>query len=901
MSPGEPHPEIDKDPTMTNKSLAHYELVEKIGEGGMGEVFRARDTKLGRDVALKFLPDALAADAERLGRFEREARLLASLNHAHIASIHGFEQVGAQRFLVLEMVEGEDLSKRIARGPVPVEEALPIARQIAEALEAAHDEGIVHRDLKPGNVVVTPQGSVKVLDFGLAKAWESDAPSSNLSHSPTVLTNSPTVAGVILGTAAYMSPEQARGRTVDRRADIFAFGCVLFEMLTGRQAFAGDTVSDTLAAVLRAEPEWEALPSDTPRAIAKLLRRCLDKDPKQRLRDVGEGRIVIERVLAGHDDPDPNAAATAPAAKSRGGVLPWALAVVFALVAAAAGTAYLMTPKQEAPVLRTSVLPPENVRFNLRGVHPGPVTISPDGRRVVFTGRRSGGTSVLFVRDLDATEARPLPGTDGAGYPFWSADGRSIGFFAEGKLKRVDIAGGPPLTLCEAPYGKGGSWGRDGRIVFAPSFNTPLHIVSENGGETTPVTEIIQSRGDNSHRFPWLLPDGDHFLYFVRSGGEGSAIHAGSISSDEDKEIMRATSNAMYASGYLLFLRESTLMARPFDPDKLEFTGDPVPVGDPVRYIPGAMCGIFSASQDNGMLVYQGGASVPGAKIVWRNLEGEEIDSFDDIVQQDNLSVSPDGKQICADVFDNVGGTADIWIYDVARRIRTRFTFDPANDINAVWSPDGRRIVFASNRGGTSSLFVKNFGGASNEDLLLELDANLYANDWTRDGRYVVVQRVDSTSTGDLWALPMDGGGEPFPVANSPHGEYDGRVSPNGRWMTYDSDESGKFEVYVTSFPTSGRKWQISSGGGTNPEWSPDGKAIYYTGNNAFYAVETDPGETTFGVGAGRELFESNTAISYRVDPSGDKLVIIEDADEGGVNPLTLVTSWVDDAKSRKR
>jgi Tol biopolymer transport system component len=885
---------------MTNKSLAHYELVEKIGEGGMGEVFRARDTKLGRDVALKFLPDALAADAERLSRFEREARLLASLNHPHIASIHGFEQVGGQRFLVLEMVEGEDLSKRIATGPIPVEEALPIARQIAEALEAAHDDGIIHRDLKPGNVVVTPQGSVKVLDFGLAKAWESDAPSSNLSHSPTVLTNSPTVAGVILGTAAYMSPEQARGRTVDRRADIFAFGCVLFEMLTGRQAFAGDTVSDTLAAVLRAEPEWGALPPDTPRAITKLLRRCLDKDAKQRLRDVGEARIVIERVLAGHDDPEA-AVAAAPAAKSRSGVLPWALAVVFAIVAAAVGAAYLMTPTQEARVLRTSILPPENVRFNLRGIHPGPVAMSPDGNHVVFTGRRSGGTSVLFVRELDATEARPLPGTDGAGYPFWSPDGRSIGFFADGKLKRVDITGGPPLTLCEAPVGKGGSWGRDGTIVFAPSFNTPLHIVSENGGESTPVTEVIQSRGDNSHRFPWLLPDGDHFLYFARGGGEGSAIRAGSISSDEDKEIMRSTSNAMYAPGYLLFLRESTLMARPFDPDKLEFAGDPVPVGDPVRFIPGAMCGIFSASQD-GMLVYQGGASVPGAKIVWRDLDGEEVDSFDDVVQQDGLAVSPDGTQICAAVFDNVGGTADIWIYDVARRIRTRFTFDPANDLSPIWSPDGRRVVFASNRNGTSSLYVKNFGGASNEEPLLELDANLYPSDWTRDGKYLVFNRIDSTSTGDVWALPMGGSGdEPIPVADSPHGEYDGRVSPNCRWIAYDSDESGQFEVYVTSFPEPGRKWQISSGGGDTPEWSPDGKAIYYSGNNTFFAVETDPGESTFGIGATKTLFESNTEISYRADPAGGRLILIEDADEGGVSPLTLVTGWVDDAKSRER
>jgi Tol biopolymer transport system component len=885
---------------MSNDRLAHYEVADKIGEGGMGEVYRARDTKLGRDVALKFLPEALGTDAERLGRFEREARLLAALNHPHIASIYGFEQVDDKRFLVLEMVEGEDLAKRIERGAVPVDEALQISRQVAEALETAHDEGIVHRDLKPGNVVVTPGGAVKVLDFGLAKAWESDADSSspNLSHSPTILSDSPTMAGVILGTAAYMSPEQARGKTVDRRADVFAFGCVLFEMLTGKQTFSGETVSDTLAAVLRAEPEWEALPQDTPRAIERLLRRCLDKDPHQRLRDIREARITLERVIAGQDDPTPNVATAAP--PKRGGAIAWAAAAVFAVIAIAAAVGFVMKPAVDERVMRTSILPPNDVRFNLRGIHPGPVVISPGGERIVFTGRQAGGTSVLYVRELDATEARPLPGTDEAGYPFWSPDGRSIGFFANGNLKRVDMTGGPPLTLCEAAVGKGGTWNNDGTIVFAPSFNTPLHRVSENGGESTPVTSVAHARGENSHRFPWFLPDGDHFLYFARGGGEASAIRLGAMSSDVDVEIMRATSNAVYASGYLLFLRESTLMARHFDVESFEFTGDPIPAGDPVRYIPGAMAGIFTASQE-GQLVYQGGASVPGARVLWRDFEGTEVDAFDDIVQQDAVAISPDGSQICVEVFDNVGGTADLWIYDVARRIRTRFTFDPANDQAAVWSPDGSRVLFSSNRDGVSGLYTKAFGGASGEEPLLKIDSNLYPNDWTRDGEYFVYLRLDSSATGDLWALPVAGDREPFPVVNSPHGEYNGRVSPNGKWIAYDSDESGQFEVYVTSFPTAGRKWQLSSGGGANPEWAPDGGAVYYIGNNTFFSVETSPGEGTFGIGQTRRLFESNTVISYRVDPDGDRLLIIEDADEGGVNPLTLVSGWVTDLERKTR
>jgi Tol biopolymer transport system component len=574
------------------------------------------------------------------------------------------------------------------------------------------------------------------------------------------------------------------------------------------------------------------------------------------------------------------------------------LAALCALAAVVVSIAFFTRPSGDERVMRTSILPPVNTRFNLRGVHPGPVVISPDGSRIAFTGRQSGGSSVLFVRDLDATDARPLVGTDEAGYPFWSPDGRSIAFFANGKLKRADISGGPPLTLCEAAVGKGGTWTADGTIVFAPSFNTPLHRVSDAGGISTPVTNLATEHGDNSHRFPWMLADGDRFLYFARSGGESSVIRAGALSGNVDKEIMRSTSNVVYASGHLLFLRETTLMARPFDVDALEFTGEPVPVGDPVRYIPGAMCGIFSAS-DNGLLVYQGGASIPGARIVWRDLDGKKLDELDDVAQQDNLAVSPDGKQVAAELYDNVGGTADLWVYDVVRRIRTRFTFDPTNDMTPVWSPDGGRVVFASNRGGAASLYVKNVGGASNEEPLLDNGAEIYPTDWTRD--YIVYMQMDSAATGDIWALPLSGDRTPVSLLSSRYGEYGGRVSPNGRWMTYQSDESGQFEVYVTSFPVTGRKWQVSSGGGAGPEWMPDGSGVVYIGSNTFYLVETETGGETFGVGVVRTLFESNTVIAYRADPRGSRLVLIEDADEGDINPLTLVTRWDTDLARRRQ
>ncbi len=890
---------------MIGKTFSNYEVVEKIGAGGMGEVFRARDTKLGRDVALKFLPDSLSHDPDRLARFDREAKLLASLNHPYVASIHGFEHVDGKHFLVLEMIDGEDLAERLTRGPIPVDETLRICLHVAEALEAAHEEGIVHRDLKPGNIKVSSNDTVKVLDFGLAKAWDSEPSSSDLSQSPTVLGNSPTLAGVILGTAAYMSPEQARGKNVDKRADIFGFGCVLYEMLTGKQMFAGDTVSDTLASILKSEPDWDALPSDTPRAIKRLLRRCLEKDPARRLRDIGEARIVIDSVIKGETTDDivtNETVALQTSGRSKMAYAGWGLLAVVAVVSSLfAFTGFSKTSPSEMPVMRTSILPPDGVRFSLRGVHPGPVVISPDGRRVVFTGRQTGGKSLLFVRELDSTEARALIGTDNAGYPFWSPDGQSIGFFADGKLKRVDISGAPPLALCEAPVGKGGAWNEDGTIVFAPSFATPLHSVPAVGGISTPITEMRPDEGENSHRFPQFLPDGDHFIYFARLGGEVSAIRLSSVSGDEDREVMRATSNVVYASEQILFLRQSTLMSRPFDPDKLGFTGDPVPVADPVRFIPGAMRGIFDASAD-GMLVYQAGSSIPGAQLVWRDLDGKRLGSLGDIVQQDNYSISPDGTKVAVDLFDKTGGTTDIWIYDVAREIRSRFTFDSGNDSNAIWSPDGSQIVFTSTRSGKGQLYIKNVGGATNEEPLIETPGSTWPTDWSMDGRYVVYFMNDSTNTGNVWALPLFGDQKPFPVVSSGYSEYNGLISPDGNWMAYVSDESGTFDVYVTSFPEAGRKWQISSGGSVEPRWDPKGRGIYYFSlNDEFHFVETSQDASTFAVGAARLLFESNSAIYYRTAPDGERLLVLEDADEGGVSPLTLVTNWTRDLVDRRK
>jgi Tol biopolymer transport system component len=623
---------------------------------------------------------------------------------------------------------------------------------------------------------------------------------------------------------------------------------------------------------------------------------------KQRLRDIGEARIVIDGVLRGSlKEETPASATTVPAAsRKRASVLAWSLVGVLAVVSSLTFGGFLGGRNEaDMPILRTSIVPPENVRLNLRGSHPGPVALSPDGKRVVYTGRGAGG-SLLYVRELDAADAHPLPGTVDAGYPFWSPDGRSIGFFAGGKLKRVDVDGSPPLTLCDAPVGKGGSWNEDGTILFAPSFNTPIHRVAAAGGTSTAVTAFHGEADENSHRFPQFFPDGDHFIYFARVGGESSVAWVGSLSGGSEKEIMRVNSNAVYASGHLLFMRETTLMARPFDPDTQEFTGDPMPLADPVRVIPGAMRGIFDASE-NGMVVYQSGASVPGSQLVWRDLEGKELGRLGDVAQYEQPAISPDGKYVALDYYDNSSGSAgDIWVYDIARAVRSRFTFDPSSDGSAVWSPAGDRIVFASSRGGLGQLYVKNFGGASNEERLVETEGDAFPTQWVGD--YLVYSQTDSSNTGDIWAIPVDGDRRPIAILNSTYGEYVGRVSPNGNWISYSSDESGKFEVYVTSFPASGRKWQVSTGGGNDARWDPLGRGIYYfAADNTFRLVEVEFDAKTFAVGRDRTLFESNSEIAYDITSDGKRLLILEDADEGSVSPITLLTNWPRELELRRK
>ncbi|HEX7616229.1 MAG TPA: protein kinase, partial [Thermoanaerobaculia bacterium] len=837
--------------------LGPYEILAPLGAGGMGEVYRARDPRLARDVAIKVLPEEFFDGEERRQRFEREAKLLASLNHPNIAAIYSFEEIpssssSSRHLLVMELVEGDGLDARIVRGPLPLEESLSLARQIAEALEAAHEKGIVHRDLKPANVKLTPDGRVKLLDFGLAKIFESEASvsSPSISYSPT-LTARGTAAGVILGTAAYMSPEQARGKPVDKRTDVWAFGCVLFEMLTGKKAFEGETVSDTLAAILRGEPDWSALRAPISSKVNELLRRCLQRDPKQRLRDIGDARIALEEETAASASgtanspfeektaiPNPTVGRSGSARVERGSknslsaLLPWAFAAAFA---AAAGALALRARAPETAVVRAKIAPPEGTNFWLESNGPGPAVVSPDGRQVAFTAVDATGKVNLYVRALDAGEPRILSGTEGAQYPFWSPDSRSLGFFTPGKLKAIDAAGGSPLTLCAASEGKGAAWSPTGVILFAPGPSNGLVKVAEKGGDPVPVTKIDAARGDNSHRNPRFLPDGKHFLYVARSASsaaEGFPVVLASLDGGPEKVLLRSPAAAQYASGYLLYLRETTLMARPMDAGTGTFTGSALPLADRIT-MPAVQTAVavFSASQ-NGVLVSQSARGELASRLQWYTRDGKPDGTLGDAGDYLGAVLSPDGKLAAVTLIDPSAGTFDIWILDVARGVRTRFTFDPGNDKLPVWSPDGRSIVFASNRKGPYDLYRKALDGSSEEEAVAVSDADKEPTSWTPDGRTLVFTQVGKESGArpgtEIRTLALDGTHASELWMKIKADAVTSGLSPDGKWLPYSSDEAGRWEVYVTSFPRPGRKWQISTEGGAYAFWRADGKEMLY-------------------------------------------------------------------------
>jgi len=885
-------------PLSAGTKLGTYEVVSAIGAGGMGEVYQAHDTKLGRDVAIKVLPEAFAHDPERLSRFQREAKLLASLNHPNIATIHGLEDSSGTSYLVMELVPGDTLAQRIKRdGAVPVEEALAIAKQIAEALEGAHEKGIIHRDLKPANVKLTPEGKVKVLDFGLAKAFEGDPSSVDMSNSPT-LSQAATMQGVILGTAAYMSPEQARGRAVDKRTDIWAFGCVLFELLTGKQTFHGEDVTDILAAVVRAEPDWKILPAATPQKLRDLLRRCLQKDKTLRLRDAGDARIEIQDILTAPVVAD-------PALPQRQLPIGWIVAAVLMLVLAAVSFVHFRETQPEVHSARFNVFPP--AKANLSNA-PQVVAISPDGTQLAFQAQPVGGANQqLWIRPLDSLTAQPLAGTEGASQQFWSWDSRYVAFYADGKLKKIAVTGGPAQVLCDADAALGagskGSWNKEGVILFGSGRTTTSDVVSRvsaAGGAPTAVTTLDTAQGELGHAWPRFLPDGNHFLYLAQNRDSAkSAIRVGSLDSKESRLLLNAQSMAAYVPpGYLLYLRDGTLMAQPFDAKALHFTGDAFPVAEQVQWNPGNGRVAFDASE-NGVLVYRSGSNL-NTQMAWFDRSGKELSRIGEPGGYVSPKLSPDEKQVAVYHATDLAVSGDIWVFNLARNTQTRLTFDPADHSNPLWSPDGSHFAFTSKKNNSFEIYQKNSNGTGEGELLLKPSGSIILENWSQDGRFLTYATTEGGGR-DLSFLPLAGDRKPVSYLKDNFLKRHSQLSPDGHWMAYISNESGSYQVYVQSFPAGGGKWQVSTTGGVQPRWQHDGKELYYLApDGKLMAVVVKTG-TNFEAGTPEALFQTHIfglltstlySQQYDVTSDGQRFLIDLDLSDTNGNPLTVVTNW---------
>jgi Tol biopolymer transport system component len=890
-------------PLTTGSRIGPYEILALIGAGGMGQVYRARDTKLGREVAVKVLPDALASDPDRLARFDREARILASLNHPNIAGIYGLEESSGIRALVLEFVEGPTLADRVADGPLSIAESLNIASQLADALEAAHEQGITHRDLKPANIKVRPDGVVKVLDFGLAKLAERTGSSpTDADAIATTMSPATTGVGVILGTAAYMSPEQAKGQAADKRSDIWAFGCVLFEMLTGRRLFHGRDLNETIALVLTKDPDWGLLPPATPQPIHTLLRRCVERDRRKRVGDVAAIRFVLdERGTAGPASPTPVAHAGAGE-----GAWPRMLAIgAVALVALAAiGGAFFRGVSRQPPpavtdLLRFSIELPEGWRLNAPdGIANQPLAVSPDGSRIVFIGRNALGATVLVVRSLDSATAMPLPGTEGAAFPFWSPDGTSVAFWTSGSLKRVAVAGGVPVTICDcAPRGIfGGAWAPDGTIIVSNIAPT-LMRVQASGGSPVPLTK--QGPGEGFQMRPVLLPDGRHFL-FVVIGPERSQSRVFVASLDAPDERTRVpveSSTVGYANGHLLFMRGTTLVAQAFDDRRFTLSGEAASLVDDVRtQTQTTVFGVFSAADR--MLAYQSGTG--GAhSLVWLDRAGHQLGSLGDRGTYTNLDLSSDGTRLLAGVVDPARRTRDIWTFDTARGVGTRVTSDPSEERSAGWSPDGRSIVFNSLRTGFLELYRKAADGTGAEELLLaDSRSNKDVCGWSPDGQYVLYRGGTRATSNDLMVLPLAGEQQPFPFVATGFNESSGVFSPDGRWIAYVSDESGKNDVYVAAFPGASGRVRVSTDGGNFPRWRGDGRELFYVApDNMLEAVEiATAGRAEPAVGPPRDLFTVNVPTGsfspYVVTKDGQRFLV--NTDVGSAASISIVANWAE-------
>jgi serine/threonine protein kinase len=879
--------------------LGPYEVVAAIGAGGMGQVYRARDTRLDRSVAVKLLPPDMSGDAVSRVRFEREARVVAALDHPHICGIFDIGEAGGTHFIVMPLLDGQTLAARLEKGGLPLDQLLRIASEIADALDAAHRNGVVHRDLKPANVILTRTGA-KLLDFGLAKLKSPVGPIS-MSAPSRVATEAPgTAQGLILGTVQYMSPEQVEGKDADARSDIWALGAVIYEMATGSRPFHGDSAASVIGSILKDEPKplAQRQPS-TPPLLDRIVSRCLMKDRNERWQSAADLRQALAWVTL---DSGSQREAVAPPPGGARRYFPLAAAAAVLIGALAMLPGWWAHRREGPPALvQLTIPPPPNTIFSSppASVVTPQIATSPDGQQVAFVAHVPRGRPGLWVRRLDAADAQMLRGTEDATYPFWSPDSRSIGFFARGKLNIIDVAGGPARTLSDSPLdSRGGTWAQDGTIVFSPMGFAGLFRIPATGGSAVEATKFDPSREENSHRFPSFLPDGRHFLFVTRGAQQRNwGVSLASPDSPIGRPLIENTEwAAQYvAPGYLLFLRGPTLMAQPFDPDRLATAGEAVAIAHDVGMTTTGYA-TFSASQ-TGVIAYARPIGIQG-QLRWFDRSGTPGGSVGTVGEYLDFEISPDDRLVAASRVDPQVSTADVWLFDLARNVPTRFTVDAKNDASAAWSPDGATVVFRSNRRGTTDLYQKRASGTEAEKPMVEAGANLISSDWSADGKWIVFTRTASTTGFDIYVWPTSGTGKPQLAVHTTGNAMHGRLSPNGRWMAYASDESGELQVYVEPFPGTGEKRQVSPDGGSEPRWRRDGNELFYLATDERLMSIAIPGGNALNAGTPQRLFDARVPLTgnpyratYDVTADGKRFLVNTRIDRAP-EPINVVINW---------
>ena len=872
----------DSMPLTPGSKLGPYEVQSQLGAGGMGEVYRALDTRLDRTVAIKVLAARLSNSPELKQRMEREARAISSLNHPHICQLHDIGSQDGTDYLVMEFLEGETLAERLRKGAIPLPEIYRIGIAVADALAAAHRQGIVHRDLKPGNIMLTQSGA-KLMDFGLAKPVGFAAAGSSSSAAPPSFTAAATLsgpsplsplttAGTIIGTIQYMSPEQIEGKEADARSDIFAFGAVLYEMIAGKRPFEGKSQLSLATSILEKEPDiLSSLKPEVPSGLEHVINTCLQKNQAERYLAAHDVKLELQWIAAEKIAPAPKPAAV------KQHRLRAIMVIAAALILGAAAGFLLHRPAPQPQSTRTLINAPEKTTLNLSGDSAGPPVLSPDGAFLAFTATGADSKTMIWVRPVNSLESHQLAGTENAIFPFWSFDSRSLGFFADGKLKTADLEGGATQVLAEAPFGRGGAWFPDGTILYAPTVQSPLMRVNVNGGTPAPATQVDHSQ-HTSHRWPVFLPDGRHFLYLAihhdPSKGANNTLYYASLDGRENRPLFRSKSNAFYAAGYLLFARNDQLVAQSFNPADGTLKGEPQTVARGVMNDI-ATWHMDASASDQGLLVF-GSGGLGDWQLVFIDRTSKQVVPVADKLSNLMLArISPQGDRIALQIDT---GTADIWVLDLARGVKTRLTFGPVQNLGPVWSPDGKWIAYSSDRNGNANICRKPADGAGAEEVLLSEDQILLPNSWSRDGKYLIYQRGPLGNT-DVWALPLDGDRQPAQIL--PHipnaGNSAADISPNGRWLAYMSSESGGLQVYVIAFGGGQGKWQISTNGGTQPRWSNDGKELFYL--DPSYNIISVPVKEIRGAlqfGASQTIVNNWSApqVFYDLTPDGKKILL---------------------------